>query len=471
MNEGIIMTETADFQKSLNADNLIDKKLNVINNGLLGDYDAKGNYIISDQIKAELVGLTKLKKTTFNNSVFCVSMKPGIGELTFQVVYEKDTLHNTAKATLYVLENIYKVNGYFQNTIKTKVGEYTDVLANFIEDSYTKYNINIKYSDVDDGGRDYSVIDDPSLQSFIAAKRSFLLALNRLTEDKYNVIYEEYFEKRLQLLKSLDSDLSRSILAGFSDEYTKIEKYFLTKKDYRALSELLDKCVEQQTLYRAPVTELEKRKLAQQKQLQDKTIPIINDFSKKINNVSETAVARAEKLLVKSDNASKVKAVIEASKEASEKAVAEEKHIDAPKAPKPVSSGSKPPKAPSPKRTETRKKEEKKAVVRETKSSRSSDYSVIDVFSLAEQLKEKHSASNEEKTNIKEISQARVVGVTSTPTIKTQTPTQEANEQGDNENQITSPLIDQKGLVRDSLIDKENKTEPTQKEETVIPSL
>ena len=134
-------------------DNFATERIDTIANGLLGTYNDQGVYEISDAVKEELTKLTKYKKTTFNNSLFCVVNRPGIGELVFKIDYEKNTHDNIAKATMYVLENLYKVNGYLQNTIKTEIAEYVGQLDDFIEKSYKQFNINVKWDD--DEGMEY----------------------------------------------------------------------------------------------------------------------------------------------------------------------------------------------------------------------------------------------------------------------------------------------------------------------------
>ena len=106
------------IKKIKTKEDIITDKVDAIRNNLLGSYDDDGNYYISTQIAAELKRLTKLKKTVFNNSLFCVSNKLGYGEIVFEITFEKNTEENVAIAKLYVLESVYKVNGYLQNTIK-----------------------------------------------------------------------------------------------------------------------------------------------------------------------------------------------------------------------------------------------------------------------------------------------------------------------------------------------------------------
>ncbi len=289
----------------LTMDNTLDgyasEQIEVISNGLLGAYDDDGHYTISEPVKQELVNMTKYKKTTFNNSVFCVVNRPGLGELVFKIDYEKNTNDQVAKATMYVLENLYKVNGYLQNTIKTPIAEFVGDLDNFIETSYRKFNVNVIWSDDDDEGMERKGEDDPSVYAYISAQKQFISALDRLTTDKYNKIYEEYFTERLRVLNAQGTDFSRAVLETFRQEYAKIEKFFLSAKDYKALSQLLDVCVEKNKLSRAPKTPQEQAQVAQEQQYIKAITPSIEKFSKAAEQIRESAVEKAKNRLSKDD--------------------------------------------------------------------------------------------------------------------------------------------------------------------------
>ncbi len=270
-------------------DDFTTEKINAVNNGLLGEY-VDGNYVISRLIADELISCKKTKKSTFKNSVFCTCYLPAYGEIVFEIVYEKNTSNNTAKASIYVLENEYKVNGYLQNTIKTKLTEYVDDLDGFIEKSYQRFNVGFETGE----GKDYKVTDDPNLQGYVVAKKQFMQSLNKLTEEKYMGIYKSFFEERLKLLKSLNNPFSKAVLDKFNLEYQKIEKYFLQNKDYKALSELLDKCTED--IYGVNTNFKE-----EEREYREKILPIIIAFSQKAEEIFAKATPKAMESLKKND--------------------------------------------------------------------------------------------------------------------------------------------------------------------------
>ena len=119
------MAEKSRFTRRATQDNFVTEKIDVIENNLLGTYDDDGEYVIAPQIIKELLSLEKVKKRTFANSVFCIGNLLGYGEIVFELVFDEKT-HNgkSASATLYLLEDVHKINGYLQNTIKSRIEHF-----------------------------------------------------------------------------------------------------------------------------------------------------------------------------------------------------------------------------------------------------------------------------------------------------------------------------------------------------------
>lgn len=294
------------LHKNDSQDNYTTEKINVICNGLLGEY-VNGKYIIPSVVADELLNLPKYKKSTFKNSVFVTSFLPTHGEIVFELIYEKNTSNNTAKATIYVLENEYKVNGYLQNTVKTKLTSYVDDLDGFIEKSYDKFKVSVSEGD----SKSYKITEDPNLQGYVSAKKQFSNALNQLTEDKYLDLYKSFFEQRLTLLKELNNPFSKSVLDKFNLEYQKIEKFFLQNKDYKALSELLDKCFEDMYGINPNFKD-------QEKEYREKILPMILIFSQQAEDLVQKSTPKAISMLNKPDR-EKVEQIKEETKKVDQK--------------------------------------------------------------------------------------------------------------------------------------------------------
>lgn len=257
----------------------------------LGTYNDKDEYVIAPAIIEELLNVEKYKKTTFKNSVFCTSFLPVYGELTFEIVYEKNTTNNTALASIYLLENEYKVNGYLQNTIKTKIGEFVGDLDGFIEKSYAEFKVSVLPVGE---SKNYKVTNDQSLEGYIVAKQQFNNLLDKISKEECNKIYENYFTKRLEVLHGLDSSFAKAVLAKFKDEYAKIEKYFLKDKDYRALSELLDKCIED-------ISGTKPEYQQQEEEYRTKILPLIILFVDQMEKTTEKASGKAKNMMRRKD--------------------------------------------------------------------------------------------------------------------------------------------------------------------------
>ena len=250
-------------------DGYVTEKINVIKNDLLGDYNENGKYIINEKVILELLKLEKNKRSTFNNSIFCTSYMPGYGEITFELELKKQG--NNGIAVIYVLEKVDKINGYIQNTIKTQIAIYKDVLTpDFIDRSFEGFNIKKN----DEKKKKELNPDDfkSSLNTYIGARKHFMDLLDNATADDYNDMYQQYFNQRIAILKEDGSEYAKLVLKNYSAEYEKIKDYFLKNEgavDYKALNELLDKCFED-------VNGLDPKNREKEEELKKKMIPYLH---------------------------------------------------------------------------------------------------------------------------------------------------------------------------------------------------
>ena len=200
------------YKKTLTHDGFVTERIAVHENGLLGDYDKSGRYFITDKIKQELLKVKKVKKYTFNNSMFCISNELELGEITFELHFEKKAVKGKAKAYLYILENVYKVNGYYSDTIKTLIGEFQDKVEGFVDNTYKHFNITLND---EDEGRALNLKD---LQyPYIIAKKQLEAAVFRnIKKDMYEA-YEDYFKDKMEILKEQDNSYATAVI----DEYNK----------------------------------------------------------------------------------------------------------------------------------------------------------------------------------------------------------------------------------------------------------
>lgn len=229
------------FKKADTFDNYTTEKLDVVQNRLLGDYNAVGIYSINKKISAELAELKKVKKESYNNEFFCTAQTHSGRVVDFEISFKKNSETKILVAELYVLEGVPKQGGRMMNILKTPIGKYTsEVTPNFVDIALKKFNV---VDPEDDEGQDRKEIDD----QYITKRNMLLTSIDKLTAENYNIIYEDYFTQRVNLLKATNNAYTKKILAIFNDEFNKISDYFLldkkTKKvtNYKAMNELLDK--------------------------------------------------------------------------------------------------------------------------------------------------------------------------------------------------------------------------------------
>lgn len=348
-----------DVLKKSSQDNYTTEKVNVISNCLLGNY-INNEYVISDDIKSELTKVRKVKKSVYKNSVFCSAYIVGYGDVIFEVTFQKNSVKNIAMAELFVLEDEYKINGYIQNTVRTKISEFTGELENFIEKTYDHFAIVL----TEDGGRDYNEKVDISMNAYIFAKKSFSMNMAKLTSKEYNKLYKNYVTARLEALKGVNNDYSKMILNKFNGEFSKIEKFFLKDNNYKALSELLDKCIEDCSGINPMLKQ-------QEKECMDKLVPIVNDFSKQADEIYAKAQPKAMSGLNKNDKALMEdieREMLENSKHLKEEKKESEKNLEKEKSSEKESSEEK-----KEKKKEDKKEKEKKQESKSSSSEKSAE--------------------------------------------------------------------------------------------------
>ena len=282
--------EKEKFFRKTTQDNFITEKVDIFKNNLLGEYDDEGNYEIAPQIVNELIELKKVRKSSYENSMFCVGNLLGFGEISFEICYDKSRdKDNNATAYLYVLEDVDKINGYLQNILKTKISEFSSTDSDFIEETYAKFNVTDESQD--DEGREKKTLDDLELEdSYILAKKAYMLLLGKLSEEKVLDAYGKYFTARLTTLTKLDNEFSNAVLQNFNQRYELIENLFLKEKNYKALNELLDACIE-------GVSGTKEIYIDQEKIFCDLMKEHLDAFSESINKLNDKAEQKAIDML------------------------------------------------------------------------------------------------------------------------------------------------------------------------------
>lgn len=278
-------------------DNFVTEKIDVYKNNLMGIYDDKGKYFIPSHIVDELIKLPKEQTSSFDNSLFCEGELLGYGKITFQLSFDKKSSDGKVTgASLYLLEAVDKINGYVQNTIKTKIVVFQSTVSNFMEKAFEFFNVKTKkVSDDDEEEMERKIVDDEMLsQSYILAKKQYSLFLSKLSDEKCLDAYGKYFTARYTALTKMNNPFSNEVLGLFNEEYARIEKYFLKDKNYKILNELLDKCIEE-------VSGTNESYAVAEKDFLEMTSGALESFTENVGKIHEKMGSKALNMLSKDD--------------------------------------------------------------------------------------------------------------------------------------------------------------------------
>ena len=213
--------------------------IDVVSNLMLGDYNKKGSYVLSQGLIDQLVKLKKVYQYSFGATTFCQSAENigGYGKIDFAIKIRNNNQNGTVTATLQLLETIDRANGYYQNTNTASISNYTAKESNtFIVDMLKFFNV---VSKKDEGllKRDKTEEDI----NLIIARKRYEELLKKSSAEKIDDINKVLYEKRLKILAK--SIVGKKILANFNNETYKINGWFVKEGMpgyYRYLNQILD---------------------------------------------------------------------------------------------------------------------------------------------------------------------------------------------------------------------------------------
>lgn len=242
------MFEKSDKVKS--RDNYVSQKMQALQNNLLGNYNKQGKYVIDEHIVNELVSMQKIYNDATKGELYASAQSKNGRTLKFQIRMNTYPLKDMSVAKLYLLEDIPCWGGRTQKTIKTKVGKFTDDIADdFFEKAIDYFNVII---DEDDKGEE--VKGEQIKSSNIDIKQELNNAITEYSVQQFDDIYKRMFnEKFLYLRRLTNSPFAREVLGEFMEEIKDGSAYYykdFSKKipNYTAMYELLaDKISENET--------------------------------------------------------------------------------------------------------------------------------------------------------------------------------------------------------------------------------
>lgn len=221
----------------------------IIDNCLLGDFDAYGNYIVNPVIVEQLLKMKKNYSSAYDKSVFVESVKgfDDYGKINFRLKWTNDNKGQKI-VVLELLENISRVNGYFENTnhvalLGVSINEDTSTEA-----IYKYFNIVKKSSnngdDGDDGDDGAEKENNQDIIDILNRISYFQIAKvgQRKFMSKY---YKDAYEKKIDLLSK--SARGVYLLEDFNKEYLYCKNKFFKENDaeyYKYLNQLIDAIIE-----------------------------------------------------------------------------------------------------------------------------------------------------------------------------------------------------------------------------------
>lgn len=214
------------------------EQIDVYDNLLLGEWLNNGKYEIDDKIRQELINIPKYYTSAFADNMFCETYEKigEFGKLEFAVKIQNNVpKKGYITATLSILEDIDRANGYYQNTNTGFVDSYTALDApSFVVDCYAKFHI---YQKKEDGlvSKKHAEVDH-----ILARKRSLLSKKEKLMP-KLDGYFKKVVDKKMKALKS--SKTGQKIIDEFYGEGATITGFFIKEgmPGYsRYLNQMLD---------------------------------------------------------------------------------------------------------------------------------------------------------------------------------------------------------------------------------------
>ncbi len=166
----------------------------------------------------------------------CVSNELGIGEMVFEIKYDKKTVDGLATSRLYLHENVYKINGYYINTIRTLIAEYKAPVDDYLDKSFEYYNVVLD--------EDNAELDQDKYK-YLMARKHYAMAVFKKISAQLNEMFDKFIKFKIKCLKELNSAFSKAVINTYNSEKKSIEERFLDEnQDVVAYNELLDKAIE-----------------------------------------------------------------------------------------------------------------------------------------------------------------------------------------------------------------------------------
>ena len=217
------------------------QKIDVMDNYLLGDFNMVGTYVINNSINEELSKMRKYYTGTYERNILCESSRKFLNrplKFVLKVITNYPKIGSTM-ASLELLEEINKGNGFYKNTntslVESKVFEGTDA----INAIYKYFNIQKEQDGaVTKQESDFDV-------RHITERFDMMLKMKKMTAGLMTKYDKELYDQRIALL--LKNKKATIILEEFNKRVFHAKDAFLDKDSknyYRQLNQILDSVLE-----------------------------------------------------------------------------------------------------------------------------------------------------------------------------------------------------------------------------------
>ena len=221
------------------------EQIDVYDNLLLGEWGKRGEYKIDELIRKQLLHMKKYYTSSFGDNMFCETYEnvDEFGKIEFSV----NLKNNTPKtgymtATLNVLEDIDRANGYYQNTNTGLVEVYSAIDGpSFVNDCFAHFHI---YQRKEDGLLDK---ENPEVDEIVRRKK-FLLQQKQKLMPKLDGYFKKLVDKKVKALK--ESKVGKEIVDKFYGDGATITGFFIKKGMLgynRFLNQMLDGILDMQS--------------------------------------------------------------------------------------------------------------------------------------------------------------------------------------------------------------------------------
>lgn len=217
------------------------QRIDISSNGMLGDFNMVGSYVVNKALVEELIKMYKVYTDTYNKTIFCESLKSFDNKkIKFSLnIISNSPIVGKVTASLVLLEEVEKVNGYYTDTnsvvIDSKVFDDKKDVEQKIFERYNIHHINESGAKVEN---DY---DFPA----VLRRLKYLKDISTNCNQLYGSIEKELYEKRLEAV--MKSKFAPRIIEEFNRQVFHAKDPFLNKKDklfYRYLNQILDNVIE-----------------------------------------------------------------------------------------------------------------------------------------------------------------------------------------------------------------------------------